>query len=831
VTTSLSAQPEPDKYAYDLNYFLPKGNYSYDTNIPEPKSVLGFELGQQHVNWGQVVNYMETLSTTSSRVIVKETGRTYEHRPFIEVVITSSANQKKLGQLRDEHLKMSAGAPLVISLVYSVHGNEPSGVNSSLATAYFLAAAKGPEIDNLLANTIIVLTPGANPDGINRFASWVNTSRSLTDVSDVNSREFQEAWPSSRTNHYWVDCNRDLLMAQHPEGINGLKVFFEWMPNVVADQHEQGSEHPFYFSPGDARRTNPLTSQLNQNLTSKISSYCAKELDKIGTGYYSKEGYDDYYYGKAAAYGDIHGSVCLLYEQGSTRGHLRETSNGLRSFAWTIRNQVMASYGTIMAGYNMKDKLLDYQKHFYETSEAESKKDKTKGYIFNARGSKSVDYLFLENLHRHHIDVYHLAKDFGSFKKEDSYVIPLEQKYSLMVRTLMEDSKNFTDSIFYDISAWTFPYAFNLNYKPIQQVKDLLGDKVVENTFHPGQIIGGESSYGYVFESKEFYVPKVIYELQRKGIYVDVCDKPYFFQSGEVKKQMGYGGLLVMAKNQLIDPHHLYLMLDSLSKESGVDIYAVKTGLMKDVDLGNPSYTPLTQPKVAVLVGKEMNVPESGEIWYLLDNRFQMCPTLIERTILSSSDLQRYNVIIIADGIPHLTKPSEAVLKDWIGNGGTLIATGKAGKWAIDMGLIKLNQVDTDLKPDSTMYARYVDKKEADAGNKIPGTILKCHLDKSHPLAWGLEQEEIAVMKNNNLIFKKTDDPYASPLYYEQKPLLSGYLSVKNEKLLRNTPATFVKKYKSGKVIIFVDDMNFRSYWFGTGKIFMNSIFYRECIK
>ena len=45
-------------------------------------------------------------------------------------------------------------------------------MNASLAVAYHLAAAQGPEIEELLDQEIVVMTPGANPDGINRFASW-----------------------------------------------------------------------------------------------------------------------------------------------------------------------------------------------------------------------------------------------------------------------------------------------------------------------------------------------------------------------------------------------------------------------------------------------------------------------------------------------------------------------------------------------------------------------------------------------------------------------------------------------------------------------------------
>lgn len=93
------AQPGAEAYRYDLSYFMPSGVYSYDPKVPTPQEVLGFQLGEQHVGWDQVVSYMKTLEASSDRVSVRESGRTYQHRPFIEVVITSGENQKRIGQL------------------------------------------------------------------------------------------------------------------------------------------------------------------------------------------------------------------------------------------------------------------------------------------------------------------------------------------------------------------------------------------------------------------------------------------------------------------------------------------------------------------------------------------------------------------------------------------------------------------------------------------------------------------------------------------------------------------------------------------------------------
>jgi hypothetical protein len=839
LATGVVAQPQAEKYAYDLAYFLPQGDRTYNPQVPTPESVLGFQIGQQHAGWDQVTDYMKTLAACSDRVTVRETGRTYQHRPFLEVVFTSAENQRNIDRIREEHLKLSDvnrsgnlsldGMPVVVSLIYSIHGNEASGVNASLAIAYYLAAAQGSEIDELLKNEVVVMTPGANPDGINRFASWVNSSRSLTDVSDLKSREFTEPWPSSRTNHYWADCNRDWLMAQHPEGINGLNVYFGWLPNVVVDQHEQGATRPYYFSPGHPKRTHPLTTQLNQDLTAELTSYTAKALDRIGTTYYSKEGYDDFYYGKGAAYGDIHGSVCLLYEQGSTRGHLRQTPNGEWSFGWTVRNQALASHATLVAAKEMRLRLLAYQKEYFERSAADIRKEAVQGYVFDTRGSKSVAFHFLENMSRHRIDVYHLAKDYQSFKKEDAYVIPVAQKYGTMVKTLMENCLEYIDSTFYDISTWTFPHAFNLKYTPVKSIAGLPGDKVEENVFPVGKVIGGKSEVGYVFENTEFYAPKVVYELQRKGVRVSAGSRPFLFRSGDVEKKMGYGTYQVLVLNQTLSPDELYDTLAELAKEAGVDIYSAATALMSDVDMGSPAFKPLAQPKVAVLTGRGMGIPDSGEIWFLLDKRFQMRPVLIENRQLSAKDLQAYNVVVMANGLPTLDKVSETALKDWVAAGGTLIATGKAYEWVDKAGILSLKT--KSAKADSvTAYRPFADKAEAGAGKSIDGVILNCSLDKTHPLAWGLDQDEIAVMKNGNLIFQKDKNPYVSPLHYTSKPLLSGFLSAGNRKLLKDTPAVFAKPYKSGMVIVFADDMNFRSYFFGTSKIFMNALFFNQCM-
>ena len=78
LATGVFAQPQADEYPYDLTYFLPEGSQVYDPQVPTPEKILGFQLGEQHAGWDQVVEYMRTLARCSDRVTIRETGRTYQ---------------------------------------------------------------------------------------------------------------------------------------------------------------------------------------------------------------------------------------------------------------------------------------------------------------------------------------------------------------------------------------------------------------------------------------------------------------------------------------------------------------------------------------------------------------------------------------------------------------------------------------------------------------------------------------------------------------------------------------------------------------------------------
>ncbi len=183
--------------------------------------------------------------------------------------------------------------------------------------------------------------------------------------------------------------------------------------------------------------------------------------------YYSEESFDDFYYGKGSTFPDVNGSIGILFEQGSSRGHAQETVNGVLTFPFTIRNQFTAALSTLEAARSMRVKIKNYQQNFYKNAKKEAAK--TKAIVFGDEKDAAKTYHLAEILKRHQIKFNEVKADFTSkgkrYKKGYSYVIPMNQKNSRLVKAMFQKDTKFKDSLFYDISAWTFPLAFNLDYE------------------------------------------------------------------------------------------------------------------------------------------------------------------------------------------------------------------------------------------------------------------------------------------------------------------------------------------------------------------------------
>lgn len=827
ISAVCSAQDKPD-----LNYYLPQ-HLTYDPSIPKPIDIIGHEVGEWHITHDKLVYYMETLARESDRISIENRGTTFEGRPILLLTITSPKNQANIDQLKKEHLELTEASgnalavdnlPVVVYQGFSIHGNEPSGSNAALAYAYYLAAAQGTEIESLLDKVVILLDPSFNPDGLQRFAYWANMHKSNVLNPDKNEREYHEVWPGGRTNHYWFDMNRDWLPVQLPESRARLKTYHQWLPNVLTDHHEMGTNSTFFFQPGEPSRVHPLTPVRNQELTKEIGTYHAKALDAIGSLYYSEENYDDFYYGKGSTFPDINGGIGILFEQGSSRGHLQESENGILTFPFTIRNQFVTALSTIEAAFHMRNKLLGYQRDFYRETRNESYKNKMKALVFGDAKDRSKTWHLAEILQRQNITFHALANDATldgkTFKKESSYVVPLAQKNAKIIQALFEKRTSFTDSLFYDISGWTFPLAFNVDYAELGNLSNV-GPEITQLELLTGGV-AAMSNYAYLFEWNEYYTPKALNQILNKGIRAKVAKKPFVLEG----KNYDYGTVMIPVQNQLLNATALHAFLDAVAKDSQIKIDAVGTGLAQGIDLGSNDFDPLEKQSVALVVGRGISYADSGEIWHLFDQRYNMQLTKIDTEYFDGVDLDRYTALILPNAMGNsLNKSIADKLREWVKNGGTLIGYRNTVTW------LNTNELMTLKFKKDTLVAKgiYFGQKQNFTGaQNMDGAIFNTRLDRSHPINFGYLNSELALFRNTNVFVVPDKNSFNNPITYTTNPLLSGYISKENLALLKSSVPFQVQQLGKGRVIAFTDNTNFRAFWYGTNKLLMNAIFFSK---
>ncbi len=833
--------------AVDLTYYLP--NIKYNPAIPSPQQALGYQVGEWHVSHDQLLGYMKTVAERSERVLLKEYARSHEARPLLVLVISSPKNIRNIEQIRQQHLSLAdpsasknspiTDMPVVLYQGYSVHGDEASGSNAALLLAYYLAAGRSADIDQMLDKTVILLDPALNPDGLQRFAGWVNSHKSLHMNGDPATREHHEVWPSGRTNHYWFDLNRDWLPVQHPESQGRVRLFHQWKPNILTDHHEMGSNNTFFFQPGIPSRTNPMTPHQNQELTREIATYHATALDRIGSTYYSDESFDDYYYGKGSTYPDINGCIGILFEQATVAGHRKETSNGMLDFPFAIRNQLVTSFSTLAAARAMRQRLLEFQRGFYQKAAQEADSDRKKAYVFDANyDAEKLDKL-VEILNIHHLRVYELAQDIRldstQFQKGEAYVLPLQQPQYRLAKALFERSHQFNDSLFYDVSAWTLPLAFDLDYATLgasRYSQNLLGKEVVPKQ-QKGRIIGAQSNYAYLLRWDQLAAPKVANQLLAAGLLLKVATRPFDCQTASGLHSFAAGSLLIAVQNQPKSSAKIYALLQQLTAGNAVDFYAISSGYTsKGIDFGSPSFRKIEQPKVLILAGRGIQAYGVGELWHLLDNQLAMAVTIADIDRFGSLELSRYNTILLANGnYGRITEGGVGKLKKWLQQGGRLIAFREAIRWAATKKLAHVKfKSSSDPKKQTT--SRPYQQYDHDRGSKlIGGAIVEGQLDLSHPLCYGYADDRLPLFRKGTLFIQNTTNPYATPVRYTDQPLMSGYISKANLNTLGGSAAVTVSGIGRGKTIAVADNPNFRAFWFSSRKLLANALFFGSVIK
>ena len=788
--------------------------------IQSPAEFLGYELGDSFTRHHKVVEYYQQLAAADpDRVVLEKYGETNEGRPLYLVFLGSKNSISNREQIRVNHLKTLVGESTedysIVWLSYNVHGNESVSTEASMKTAFELLTEKSHFLDN----TLVIIDPCINPDGRDRYVNWYNQTKNKRIQPDPNSAEHFEPWHSGRTNHYVFDLNRDWVWMTQVESKARLPQYQKWQPQIHVDFHEQGVNQPYYFAPA-AEPLHEVITDFQKQFQDEIGRNHAKYFDANGWLYFTKERFDLLYPSYGDTYPTFHGAIGMTYEQGgSGRAGLaiRNSEGNLLTLKDRIEHHFTTGISTVEMASKNGERLQREMANFVQEG-----LDDPKTYILsgNTDNLKALTQL----LDKHQIN-YGQGKgslvsgyDYRSQTQkrikadENSLIIPAGQTKNKLIQVLLEPRTKLSDSITYDITAWSLPFTYDVNA--------LLSTKKVpyNNGYSVSSIAAIEKgAFAYVMNYNGFSSLKALAALLDRGMtvrtsYSDFKIAKNSFQAGS--------SILLAAENP-----NLENTLEHISQEFEVSFKAVSTGFVdQGKDFGSPSVTKTKAIKIALLKGNGISSYNFGEWWHFLENDLDYPVSVLDTEYLGYYDLDNYDVLIMPDGnYRGFNDNTLNSIEKWVSDGGKLIAQSGALSALSRQGNFNIKLKDTE-QPSTDPLLPYELQEREGIKNYITGAVFKTKVDSTHPVAYGYDSNYYG-LKLNSEAYELLPSGNLASFAGDATPI-AGFAGSNTLEPLSNSLFIGAENHGRGNVVYFTDNPVFRGFWFGAKRFVANALFF-----
>ncbi len=795
-----------------------------------PAEFLGYSLGSNFTRHDKVVAYFEHVAENSPLVTFQQYGETNEGRPLIYAVITSEENLANLEDIRKAHLQnagvidatdASPAKKGIVWLSYNVHGNEASSTEAAMQTLYELVTQKQAWLEDL----VVIMDPAVNPDGRDRYVNWYKQVKATPYNTSPMAIEHNEPWPGGRPNHYLFDLNRDWAWATQAETQQRLKVYNQWLPHIHVDFHEQGKNSPYYFAPA-AEPLHEVITPFQREFQKEIGLNHAKYFDKEGWLYFTKERFDLLYPSYGDTYPTYMGAIGMTYEQAGHTGLSVETDHG---YLLTLEDRVEHHHTTGMstveiAAQNVERLNTEFSK-FYINEDRNAT-----SYVLT--GKKDKLDLLKELLDRHDI-TYATAKagkirGYDALEKKnrsietsgESLVISTAQPKGKMVKVLMEPAAKLSDSLTYDITAWSLPFAYGLDVvsttSSVPSTAPAEATKIVNEP--------APQAAAYLLEWNSMKDARFLTALLDAGVRVRFTETAL-----ENSGKKFAPGSLVITRFDNSKLNNFNATLNRIANEHQRKLLAAGTGFSTSgPDFGSSQVSIINSPRIGVLRGEGTSSLNYGEIWYFFEQELNYPITSIDTEYFNYVDLDKLEVLILPIGNYRELFDKEGLerLTAWVRNGGKVIAIGSAmntfaGKDGFDLQL-KEEEKDSIKKPNLIPYAQ---REREDIKGLITGSIIETQMDNSHPMAFGYEDTYLS-LKLSDESFKLLNDGFNVGYLQDSPKIVSGFVGMKAKKMINNSLSFGVEPMGAGSLIYLVDNPLFRAFWQNGKLLFVNSIFF-----
>jgi hypothetical protein len=803
------------------NLFLILGAISFSFGqIQSPSEFLGYELGDSFTRHHKVVEYYQQLATADpDRVVLEQYGKTNEGRPLYLVFLGSKDIISNREAIRENHLKSLVGESTndhsIVWLSYNVHGNESVSTEASMKTAFELLTAKR----EYLENTLVIIDPCINPDGRDRYVNWYNQTKNNRVQPDPNSAEHFEPWHSGRTNHYVFDLNRDWVWMTQVESQARLPQYQKWQPQIHVDFHEQGVDQPYYFAPA-AEPLHEVITDFQKQFQDEIGRNHAKYFDANGWLYFTKERFDLLYPSYGDTYPTYHGAIGMTYEQGGS-GRAGLAIRNSEGNLLTLKDRIAHHFTTGISTVEMASKNVERLQKEMANFVQEGLND-PKTYVL----SGSTDNLkALTHLLEKHQITYGRGKgslvngyDYRTQTQkrikadENSIIIPSGQVKNKLIHVLFEPNTKLNDSITYDITAWSLPFAYDVN--ALLSTKKVPFGKT-ESVHTPNSI--SKDAYAYVMDYQGFTSQKALAALLDRGMTVRTSYSDFKVDGTSFRAG---ASILLAAENK-----NLENTVAEISEEFEVDFKGVSTGFVDSgKDFGSPSVSKTKAVKVALFKGEGISSYNFGEWWYFLENDLNYPVTVLNTEYLRYYDLDNYDVLIMPDGnYRNFDDNTLNTIEKWISSGGKLIAQSGALSALSRQGSFNIKSKERDRSSTDPLLTYELQEREG-IKNYITGAIFKTKVDTTHPVAYGYDSNYYGLKLNSNAYELLPSGNLAS--FEADTTPIAGFAGSNTLEPLSKSLFIGAENHGRGNVIYFTDNPVFRGFWYGAKRFVSNAIFF-----
>ncbi len=811
-------------------------------NIPSPDKFLGYPLGTKFTRHHAIVEYCKAIATAAPQMVQYETyGETYEGRPLVLCYISSADNMQRLESIRMNNLRLAGlakdkmmpvvnNAPAIVWLSYNVHGNEPASSEAAMQTLYELVNPANNKTKEWLKNTVIILDPCLNPDGRDRYVNWYNSVVAKPNNVSAQAREHMEPWPQGRSNHYNFDLNRDWAWQSQIETRHRIKKYNQWMPQVHVDYHEQGFNEPYYFAPA-AEPLHQVITPWQKTFQALIGKNNAAEFDKNGWLFFTKERFDLFYPSYGDTYPTYNGAIGMTYEQGGIRAGLGVLTNEGDTLTLTdrITHHTATGLSTIATVSNHATSLINEYKLFFDNNRS-GKNFTYKTYVLTSNNlqklqsvakllqSNGIEYGSLINNTFKGLN-YQTRKEENAVLQQYHLAVSLMQPKSSLASVLLEPSSSLNDSITYDITAWSMPYAHGVSAYAVKEALPIkaaeVGQSVISNV--------PETNYGYLIKYNSLNSARILVQLLNQGVKVRFAEKPFVHN----KQMFDPGTLIVLLKGNVANVSQV---VQAALQNITAEIFPVTSGMMDSgADFGSPDVKLVGMPKVAMFTGEQVSSLDAGEIWHFFEETLQYPITLFNVTDWARVSLKDYQVLIMPDGRYNAAsdKGFADKLKEFVKSGGKVVAMQNAinvlsnADWGMKLKEDKADEASR--KDEYNALKKYADREKEFVTNNIPGAVYKLQLDNTHPLAFGYPDYYYTLKQDPNMYEFLKDGWNVGVL--KKDGYITGFSGNTLKPKLKDGLLMGVQEIGAGNVVYLNDNVLFRSFWENGKLLFCNAVF------